>query len=122
MMRSQEVTWPTVLGSMLTALFAIGIQTTRADEVLDQSFIPQLANLSAAVNQGMDSAQTFTVGISETLTRIEVFIYRFGNDEGTLFVDVRPTVDGSPVADDSQALASAAIPVNAVPIFPPCLH
>jgi len=109
----------TVLSLTIALLWTVAIRTTRADEVLDQSFVPRLENLSAGANQNADEAQTFTVGIAGTLTRIEVFVYRVGDPgEAILLLDVRPTVNSVPVEDDSQILASADIPVSVLPELP----
>jgi autotransporter-associated beta strand protein len=52
-------------------------------------------------------AQTFTVSESGLLTEAAVALFRASNTvpDHILFFDIRPTVGGIPVADDSQALA-----------------
>jgi hypothetical protein len=96
-----------------------GGQGARGDEQLDQSFVPKRGGLRAGANMGADEAQTFTVGIGGTLTRIEVLVYRFPDTaSGTLVLDVRPTVNGTPVEDDTAVLASVAVSVDTLPAYP----
>lgn len=95
-----------------------------ANGVLDQSFIPS----PAASYQGniiyrpldgsyVDQAQTFTVGITGTLTNVEVLIEGF-NQTADLLVDIRPTINGEPTLDDSAILGEVAIPASDIPGFP----
>jgi hypothetical protein len=66
----------------------------------------------------LDIAQTFTVGKSGKLGRVEVGTivlnaYSVGSPAGSpLLFDIRPTVNGHPVADDAQALAVIALPAS----------
>ena len=63
------------------------------------------------------AAQTFTVGVTGTLTFLEVFIEQSiaGAD---ITVDVRPTTGGAPVELDGLALATVTIPSGTVGSIP----
>jgi hypothetical protein len=87
-------------------------------EVLDQSFIASPQNLHAGIGPtfpgSIQEAQTFTVGITGALTRVNVFLEIEGSlpPPGTWFLDVRPTVNGVPIETDSLALASVTLPTS----------
>lgn len=92
--------------------------------ILDQSFVPS----PAAAYQGniiyrpldslyVDQAQTFTVGVTGQLTNIEVLIEGF-SQTADLLVDIRPTINGIPISDDSAILGEVAIPASEIPGFP----
>lgn len=100
------------------------LDRTHPTAVLDQSFIPS----PAAAYQGnivyrpldpdyVDQAQTFTVGMTGQLTSVEVLIEGF-NQTADLLVDIRPTINGIPVSDDSAILGEVAIPGSDIPGFP----
>lgn len=100
------------------------LDRTHPTAVLDQSFVPS----SVASYQGnivyrpldpehVDQAQTFTVGITGQLTNIEVLIEGF-NQTADLLVDIRPTINGIPVSDESAMLEEVSIPGSEIPGFP----
>jgi len=99
--------------------------TICAASILDQSFVPSPA---ADLYRGniisrpfasfyADQAQTFTVGITGQLTNIEVLIEGL-NQAADLFVDIRPTINGIPISDDSSILGEVAIPASEISGFP----
>ena len=99
---------------MVVALVAGGLATTGlAEVVLDQSFEAQTGTFSA-VNDTYSKAQTFTVGTSGCLERVELCLYR-NTQSYALVVDVRPASGSGPELDDGSALATASIPVYALP-------
>ena len=100
------------------------LDRTHPTSLLDQSFVPS----DSAAYQGniiyrpldgdyVNQAQTFTVGITGQLTDIQVLIEGF-SQTADLVVDVRPTVNGLPVSDDSAILGEVAIPASEIPGFP----
>lgn len=81
--------------------------------VLDQSFdAPSF--LSFGFGGDTQLAQTFTVGVTGVLTRIDIEIRR---DAGIpdVVLDVRPTTGGVPVASDAAALVTVVIPSANIP-------
>jgi hypothetical protein len=79
--------------------------------VIDQAFLPSHLDLFAQMQTDVDAAQTFTVGISGLLRRIDVLVV---SDAGVppgipVDFDVRPTVNGAPVENDGLALASGVL-------------
>jgi len=93
--------------------------------ILDQSFIP---STSAAYEGNIyrsfdglfyaDHAQTFTVGITGQLTNIEILVWEWTSQITDLFVDIRPTINGVPILDDSAILGEVAIPASEISGFP----
>jgi len=83
----------------------------RADQ-LDQSFAGPGTSGSVDMTAAFSRAQTFTVGVDGTLTRIALTI---GKSDGTLDadelrIDVRPTdAGGAPLEDAGSALATATV-------------
>jgi hypothetical protein len=82
--------------------------------ILDQHLEPAAGNLSSGIDSGFSKAQTFTVGVTGVLARIEVLL-ALGNGPGDLLVDVRPTSGAVPVESAALALASARLPFSTVP-------
>lgn len=90
--------------------------------VLDQSYEPPTTEPGGGLSYGairsdVDSAQTFTVGVSGRLDRVDVAIYRQGSNlQEPLRVDVRRTVNGAPAEADSPVLASFELPPERLPV------
>jgi len=100
------------------------LDRTHPTSFLDQSFVPSdsAAYQANIIYRPLDSdyvnqAQTFTVGITGQLTDVQVLINGF-SQTADLVVDVRPTVNGVPVSDDSAILGEVAIPASEIPGFP----
>jgi hypothetical protein len=110
-MATNVPSWIRTITSALGFVVWSGSIATSAP-ILDQSFIPFPANPTPFLGIGLDSsgAQTFTVGITGILTEIDVFIQRNGPILSDLHLDVRPTVNGVPTANDSAALGSVTLP------------
>jgi hypothetical protein len=91
-----------------------------SSSTLDQSFDPVPANSNPFLGLGLDNsgAQTFTVGITGILTEVDVYLVRNGPILSDLHLDIRPTINGVPTADDSAALGSVTVPVPALGITP----
>jgi hypothetical protein len=80
--------------------------------VLDQSLAGSY--LSWGLGGDAPLAQTFTVGITGVLTRIDVELRRDAGVHDVL-LDVRPTTGGIPVESDAAALVSVVIPSASIP-------
>lgn len=82
---------------------AVG-STALADPVLDQSNDP---TPTAAAGPGssnlVDWAQTFTVGVTGTLTSVEVRVFRTSGVTDPLLFDIRTTTGGAPTEADAGA-------------------
>lgn len=130
--QNYQVTDPTVTGSFNVtvttacdppASFSVDIVSKGNPKlpsapVLDQSFRPVGSNTTGFGPSG-DRAQTFTVGIAGTLTRVDVFLSYERDTVGSplpydIFADIRPTTAGGLPAADGTELASAIIPGSAV--------
>ena len=91
--------------------------------VVDQSYVPSLGsgtgNLSAgfgSINPSQERAQSFTVGLSGDLVRVEVYIHRFSGTSGNLVADIRPVdASGHPT---NTSLANAVVAGTDIPTFP----
>jgi PEP-CTERM motif len=94
---------------VLAGVLTLTCRATSADPiVVDQSFLPARLNLLAWVRDDVVAAQTFTVGVSGNLTRVELVLTNdFGF--GTAMLDLRPTLGGVPVEDGALALAHAPL-------------
>ncbi len=110
-------------GISISIYFLIVIFTTHnlfAAPTLDQYFVPPSVGGGESIISDFDKAQTFTVGTSGTLSRVEIDIWRYPigfyhTIDTPLLFDIRPTINGVPIEDDSRTLASVSIPVNYVP-------
>lgn len=88
-----------------------------AQAVLDQEFDPRPSiSLSSGVTDRVDKAQTFAVGISGKLERVEVFLSRCAPQPGgALLFDVRRVQpSGVPIESNSAVLAALAVPASTV--------
>ena len=95
-------------------LLLCGVHHAAAVPVLDQSFEPQEPLFFLGTSREGNSAQTFTVGITGILSRVDVLVEKNGPFP-ELRLDVRPTVDGLPIEDDNAALAAVTIPLASIP-------
>ena len=64
----------------------------------------------------VDKAQTFTVGISGRLVKVDVDISRDSQTASDLLFDLRPTSNGKPVEDNGLAFLQIRIPAQTVPL------
>ncbi|MEM7232106.1 MAG: hypothetical protein AAF517_08030 [Planctomycetota bacterium] len=79
-----------------------------ARDAVDQVHIPN-GDLGSIVKDAADKAQTFTVGFSGTLARVDLFVEK-GSERDDLIFDIRPTDDaGVPMNNDELVLASRVI-------------
>lgn len=97
----------------------------RVVPVVDQVFDPgQYGSpyLSAGVayyNTNQEIGQTFTVGVSGTLTQVDLYIYKWEGTVGDLVLDIRGTrPDGRPTAVAGQQLITTSVPPTSVPGLP----
>src|SRR5215813_15483633 len=89
-----------LMTSTVLTLLLCGVHNAGATPILDQSFEPPNTNLLLGMGPGNSGAQTFTVGITGTLARVDVFVER--NGFADLHFDVRPTINGLPIEDDNS--------------------
>lgn len=94
---------------------ASGNAASQSGAVLDQSYVPSSLSWSNGVQLKSEQAQTFTVGISGTLSGIDVQIGQGLGFYGDLLIDIRPTLNGIPVESDAITLASAVLPFANAP-------
>jgi hypothetical protein len=90
--------------------------------LLDQEFVPFDPSLQAniGVNNEIDHAQTFTVGLSGRLVSAEVQVTRYSYVTEPLLFDLRTVIGGNlPSEPDAgpNILASLSIEANAVPTY-----
>jgi hypothetical protein len=109
-----------ILGLTLL-LLSIGLRTSHAAGVLDQQLNPANYPPDDLVNAGFGGtqnlAQTFTVGITGTLSEVDVSVERFAFSPptGTLYLQIRSTTAGVPAADPSF-LVQASVPESSLPV------
>jgi hypothetical protein len=112
--------------SLIALFFAMAVlaRPVSAAPVLDQNYSPSL-DFSAAVTRGPlyvdeDKAQTFTVGLTGLLDRIEVPVSRHPTTTGPLGLEVRTVIGGVPAADGvlGSVLASVEISLLGIPPLP----
>ena len=93
-----------------------------ATATLDQEFDPLTSPPSKRsgnfAHDVVKHAQTFTVGLSGRLVRIEIPIRRSGEDTDDLIVELR-TVNATTGIPTSTVLASVTVPAASVPALPP---
>ena len=93
---------------------------------LDQSFEPNdylgvgVNGFGYSIGGGLSQslAQTFTVGVSGRLVRVDVKIGGFGGPTQPILADVRRTVNGRPIENDADVLARVTLPQPVVPLSP----
>jgi hypothetical protein len=86
------------------------------EPVVDQMYAPdpELFVLNSGVPA--EKAQTFTVGLTGRLVRIDVLSVRDANQRtGALRVDVRPTFQGAPAEGEESILAAVTVPAEDLP-------
>lgn len=77
---------------------------------LDQFFAPPSGpSTTIGVGLGEETGQTFTAGVTGTLSFVEVYVEQ-ALAGSALVLDVRPTSGGIPVESDLLALATVTIP------------
>lgn len=106
----------------LCAAFVVTTSVARAAVVLDQSFDPTgHDNVNAGIggiNEHQERAQTFKVGVTGLLTRVDVFSKVFAPATGSLLMDIRGTAASGapdPAITPLGVLASASVPATSMP-------
>lgn len=89
---------------VVTILFGLASFAANASTVLDQSQTTS-GSLFASVAGDIQQAQTFTVGVTGTLSQLDFFAI----GPADVFVDIRRTVAGVP--DDTQVLETVLVSV-----------
>jgi hypothetical protein len=95
---------------------------SRIVPALDQIFDPEaivsqyyFATSCAYFNTDQEEAQTFTVGMSGTLSEVDLYLSTFSGSIGDLIVDIRACQgDGRPTSGAGQQLVSVTIPAATV--------
>jgi len=85
-------------------------QAARSAPILDQAFVPTTgqAFMHAQIRDGLDRAQTFTVGMAGVLSGFEVLLSSSGVSAGEVTFEIYPTIGGVPNLA-ATPLASAAV-------------
>jgi hypothetical protein len=87
-------------------------------ELLDQASNIPLLDMSRwyfQVDAAFDAGQTFTVGMSGRLTRVDLDLYRHGDTAQNLLVDIRRTTSSIlPVQANSPVLAAVSLPASTI--------
>jgi hypothetical protein len=92
-----------------------------ADPVPDQSFTPSLPTGTTAtvgLSNSVDWSQTFTVGLTGTLTSFDVAIRTISTAFSPLLVDLRTTSGGLPTEADAGANVLFSTSVTGIPNDP----
>jgi hypothetical protein len=112
--RIERFVW--LSGFLCAVLFAAA--PLRAAGTVDQQLIQQGAASLAGVSNGIDYAQTFTVGTSGLLDRIEAQVEKGSGARAPtapLIVEIRRTLAGVPDPSAGGVLASFTVPAAQVP-------
>ena len=89
------------------------VATFNPQMVRDQAYEP---GAGSNVQTGrLDKAQTFTVGTTGTLARVDVDILRYPGSASDLLFDLRATIYGAPVASNTNTLVSVRVPHSQAP-------
>jgi hypothetical protein len=100
----------------------VGAMLVREPGPIDQAFYPlnfiggDISVNGYQIGGGLlqSLAQTFTVGVSGRLTRVDVQVGGFGSPTQPVRLDIRPTIGGEPDPTDASALTSADISVASI--------
>lgn len=101
------------LGAIALATLSFSLPLSASADVLDQTFTGGAGQQgSVDANAVLSRAQTFTVGVTGTLTRVFLSLAESGTlPEDELTIDIRPTdQDGAPLLDDGTALGTVVVP------------
>jgi hypothetical protein len=94
-------------------VFLVSAGVSQATPILDQSFTPNV-DTSYGISNQHSRGQTFTVGLTGTLSSIDFYIRNNGVSDLALW-DIRATTGGVPTASDSTTLASGSFASNLAP-------
>jgi len=100
-----------LLGAVCAGLifFSSIFNSAASAPILDQIADSPL-NLTTMPFGSLDIAQTFTVGITGQLTRVDLKIGEFGfGTPEVVHIDIRPTINGVPIEDDNSFFAQTAL-------------
>jgi hypothetical protein len=108
------------LGVLLLLSVCLGATVSQATPIIDQVSYSTPPTLFAYVGSMYDRAQTFTVGLTGFLTKVDMQVYTGNTPPPTndLLFDLRTTMGGIPSEPNSgtNILFSVAIPASAVPV------
>jgi VCBS repeat-containing protein len=112
----------------IVRLFAESLEAREVPS-LDQVFDPSqyggtiMSTSCAYFNTNQEEAQTFTVGVTGTLTGVDVYISRFSGNTGPLILDIRGCqASGAPTSGANQVLLTTSVPASAVPGNPAAFY
>ena len=83
---------------------------------LDQRFEPGAANTAGGFENMGARAQTFTVGLTGTLTSVDLILSSGPTADDVLRVDIRGTTGGNPNLDDGAVLGSRLVSGLGLPV------
>lgn len=89
--------------------------------VVDQEFDPTSVNNFSSCDTGYCPAQTFTVGITGTLTGFDLYIRRIAM-AGSVTVDLRATNAGVPLTDDANFYEAFTFDASVLPASTQFVH
>ena len=87
-----------------------GDDNQEAPEQLDQEFDPASPGAISGVSRAVPKAQTFTVGVTGLMTRIELTLSEGTSGTGPWTVDIRPAPGGVPEETNVNSLGSVSFP------------
>ncbi len=65
------------------------------------------------------AAQTFTVGVAGTLSKVELALFRSSEFPGEVAVDIAHVISGTPNFSESGKIATQHLPISAIPVADP---
>lgn len=113
MLLSYFKSWTGLL-SVVAVLFLSGASN---GDILDQS--SPAGNLSFFVNEELDQAQTFTVGLSGQLTQFDLFIGRAAATTDDLLIDIRQITGAAGPPTEPNAGSNIVVTVTASAVSVP---
>ncbi len=101
--------------SSLVAILSLGLTSNAhgSEFVIDQSFDPEeYLNVNYAIFSRQDISQTFKIGITGNLGKVDVFVESYKQFNDGLLFSIRRTIEGLPLPGDQHNLVdySAQLP------------
>lgn len=103
--------------TLLGAVSFVASTTSAHAQTLDQSnLIPSATSVvDAAIVTGQQLAQTFTVGLTGVLARVDLPLYKNAAATGDITLAIRTAPGGIPNSDNAQSLFETVIPLSSLP-------
>lgn len=102
----------------MALLGAASLSPLAAQPLLDQSYEVESLSIQAFITGGAIQMQTFTVGISGSLTEVDFFGRRsttIADPTGNLSLEIRRTSLGIPIMSQAGLITSASVPLSNLP-------